>query len=158
MGNGVLPPAAHADEPAIHPTPAAQDDEPAVTATPSARRNVTPAALIDEPAVGATPTLHLSRSNKTGYRGVTPTNRGLFVAKAYGSYLGVFSTAAEAAVAYARHVETLEREAEDGGASGDDAPRPQAPSRFFTSKERTRFLDAARRAGWADVQAISAHV
>ena len=57
--------------------------------------------------------LHLSNTNPTGYKNVFETRGGRFEAKkahAGGNqtYLGTFDTAVEAAIAYARYVQSLE--------------------------------------------------
>ena len=54
--------------------------------------------------------LHLSSNNGTGYKGVTNI-RGRFQAKVQGAHakdLGYYDTAVEAAVAYARHMQSIE--------------------------------------------------
>ena len=57
--------------------------------------------------------LHLSAANPTGYRGLRMKPSGKFEAN-HGSsqerYIGLFDTAVEAAVAYARHVQSLARD------------------------------------------------
>ena len=117
--------------------------------------------------------LHLSSLNETGYKGVT-IGKTSFVATCNGNYLGVAPTAVEAAVLYAACVQHHhEQEWEPGD---DELDRPETdPSygitaavgtdgtsgtrrRFWTAKEKGRFMEAARRAGWADVPSMQAHV
>ena len=130
-------------------------------------------------------TLHLSAHNRTGYKGVNGS-RGTkrFTAKAGHHYLGFFSSAVDAAVAYARHAQgrdeaerrEMERWEEDGddaqeadgdSAQEDDDPEgrdacgaggPRQKRRFWTSLEHSRFMEAARRVGMADLPDMHRHV
>ena len=70
--------------------------------------------------------LHPSSKSPTGYMGVTPEN-SRFRARYRGTYIGAFDTAVEAAVAYAKYVQTIEasaaaaaeEEGRGGGGVGD---------------------------------------
>lgn len=116
--------------------------------------------------------LHLSSCNETGYKGVTVGKRS-FVATCNGEYLGVAPTAVEAAVLYAACLQRRHEQEWEPGDDELDGPQtdPSATAaaissdgasgprrRFWTAKEKDRFMKAARRAGWADVASMRAHV
>ena len=92
--------------------------------------------------------LHLSKQNATGYRSVYP-HEGRFqtshTMNGKHTYLGSFNTAVEAAVAYAKHVQSLNFNHEDGERVAeaeilplhlaDKKPRPKRVSRQTADRE-----------------------
>ena len=156
-------------------TPAGERGAPAAVNVPAVNADVH-ATEVDEPGgVSVTEAegfvLHLSCKSHTGYRGVqarnTSSRNAGFIAMSGGQYLGYFGTKVDAAVAYARHVQSLAVKIDElaGATNSDDGDTPNVGGavtprrrRFWTSLEHERLLSAARDAGWEKVADMVRHV